>query len=140
MSTLPNKFISGNDLLPSFLIRDCWFVLLSPLLLVNLSIKTALFRFCWKPARICPVFKKSDSSLIPKYGPTYFYFIYFCEGLRKMVLSITTLRHFYYWIHMALYTVDLQLWLHSLNMLVRFSTEEDRLMLFILIIHDHLTL
>lgn len=66
---LKNKFTSGPDKIPSFLVRDC-VVLATPLSIIfNLALKTNTFPSCWKIARVCPVLKSGDPSLIENYRP-----------------------------------------------------------------------
>lgn len=68
MSTLSNKFTAGDDLLPSFFIRDCRYVFAKPLTtMINLSLKTGVFPNRWKRSRICPIYKKGDSTQISNY-------------------------------------------------------------------------
>ena len=59
---------SGLDLIPSFLDKDCSNVLIKPLLIIfNLALKTSTFPVTWKRAKIHPVFKAADSSIISNY-------------------------------------------------------------------------
>lgn len=70
MSKLSNKTTSGDDQLPSFLIKDCKYVFVDPLqTIINLAITTKTFPVRWKIARITPVFKKGDKSLLENYRP-----------------------------------------------------------------------
>lgn len=65
---LKNKMTSGLDLIPSFLVKDCSNVLSVPLLIIfNLALKTQTFPDIWKRAKICPVFKAGDSSIVSNY-------------------------------------------------------------------------
>lgn len=67
---LKNKMTAGPDQVPSFLIKDCSGALTEPLLIIcNLAIQTSTFPDLWKTARICPVLKSGDSSLITNYRP-----------------------------------------------------------------------
>lgn len=67
---LKNKMTSGPDCIPSFLIRDCAYVLCQPLkILFNLSLKLGTFPDIWKKARVCPILKQGDSSDIANYRP-----------------------------------------------------------------------
>ena len=44
MAKLTNKRTSGDDLIPSFLIRDCRYILAQPLsIIINLALKTSTF-------------------------------------------------------------------------------------------------
>lgn len=70
LKKFPNKMTSGHDLLPSFLIRDCAYIFVTPLLKIfNVILKTAIFPNCWKLARVCPVFKTGNSSVMENYRP-----------------------------------------------------------------------
>lgn len=65
---LKNKMTAGIDLIPSFIVKDCASVLCIPMfILFNLSLKTCEFPNTWKIARVCPVFKNGDLSLISNY-------------------------------------------------------------------------
>ena len=60
----------GTDMLPGFLIKDCQIVLTTQLLyLFNLILQNDTYPKCWKSARICPVFKSGDKSLVNNYRP-----------------------------------------------------------------------
>ena len=49
---LKNKFTSGPDLIPSFVVKDCAYVLSVPLYIIfNLSLKTSTFPKDWKIAK-----------------------------------------------------------------------------------------
>lgn len=55
---LKNKFTMG-DHKPRFLLRGCFYPLLSPLLQIfNLSLKTCTFSDVWKKSHVCPILKK----------------------------------------------------------------------------------
>ena len=70
MSSFPNKLTAGDDLIPSFIIRDTRFALARPLTTIfNLAIKSSTFPDTWKIARITPVYKKGDASMIKNYRP-----------------------------------------------------------------------
>nr|CAH7727822.1 unnamed protein product [Callosobruchus chinensis] len=67
---LKNKLVIGPDQVPSFLIKDCIFQLLEPLVYIyNLILKTNTFPQAWKLAKITPVLKKGDPSQILNYRP-----------------------------------------------------------------------
>ena len=67
---LNNKLTSGVDQIPSFIVKDCRSVFVRPLhMLFNLSLKTSTFPNIWKQARICPVFKKGDPTMVVNYRP-----------------------------------------------------------------------
>lgn len=64
-----NKAI-GPDNIPSFVIKGMIGFLAEPLrFLFNLSLKTNTFPQVWKEAKICPVFKKGDSTDVKNYRP-----------------------------------------------------------------------
>ncbi|KAJ3649111.1 hypothetical protein Zmor_020871 [Zophobas morio] len=68
MSKFHDKFTAGDDLIPSFIVRDCRYAFAEPLSLIfNLAIKTSTFPSKWKCARICPILKKGDSSDVLNY-------------------------------------------------------------------------
>ena len=70
LGRLSSKFTSGDDLIPSFLVRDCRSIFAQPLQkIINLSLSTAKFPTLWKRARVTPVFKKGDKSNIANYRP-----------------------------------------------------------------------
>lgn len=65
---LKNKITSGNDSIPSFVVKDCIHVLSGPLThLFNISIKSGCFPNCWKIARIIPIPKKGDPTELRNY-------------------------------------------------------------------------
>ncbi|XP_045463755.1 uncharacterized protein LOC123673311 [Harmonia axyridis] len=67
---LSNKLTAGPDLIPSFVVKDCIGVLVLPLKhIYDLILKTSTFPTRWKAAKIIPVLKKGDSSIISNYGP-----------------------------------------------------------------------
>lgn len=68
MTKFKNNFTAGDDLIPSFLVRDARHVFAKPLkIIINLSVKSSVFPDAWKRARITPVFKKGDYSMIENY-------------------------------------------------------------------------
>lgn len=67
---LKNKFTSGPDNIPSFLIKDCLIVLTNPLKTIfNLILKTSVFPDDWKAAKVCPIHKSNDKANIENYRP-----------------------------------------------------------------------
>lgn len=70
MSSLPDNNISGDDLIPSFLLRDTRIVFAKPLaIIINLSIKTSTFPKLWQRTRVSPIFKKGAKAEINNYRP-----------------------------------------------------------------------
>lgn len=70
LRALPNKMTAGNDLIPSFLVKDCAPVFTPPLLILfNLILKTGTFPEVWKMARVCPVLKCDSPDDIKNYRP-----------------------------------------------------------------------
>lgn len=70
LASLQNKMTSGEDQLPSFLLKDCKFIFARPLsIIINLAIKNSVFPNRWKRTRITPVFKKNDKTFINNYRP-----------------------------------------------------------------------
>ena len=58
------------DLIPAFLIKDCAVVFTKMLLFIfNLMLRSASFPQKWKISRVCPVYKKGESSEIINYRP-----------------------------------------------------------------------
>ena len=67
---LKNKMTSGHDQIPSFLVKDCRYAFITPLLYIfNLILKTSVFPDSWKTARVCPILKSGDPSLMTNYRP-----------------------------------------------------------------------
>lgn len=65
---LKNKLTSGPDLIPSFVVKDCGYILAEPLChLFNMSLQSATFPDKWKLAKLCPIFKSGDLSKIDNY-------------------------------------------------------------------------
>lgn len=61
---------SGHDQIPSFLVKDCRYAFITPLLFIfNLILKTSVFPDVWKIARVCPVLKSGDPSQMTNYRP-----------------------------------------------------------------------
>lgn len=70
MGGLSSKHTSGDDMVPSFLVRDVRFIMAVPITkIINLAISTSAFPTRWKCARIVPVFKKGDAAEITNYRP-----------------------------------------------------------------------
>nr|XP_022907402.1 uncharacterized protein LOC111418925 [Onthophagus taurus] len=70
MRGFSSKLTAGEDQIPSFLVRDVRFALAKPLMyIINRSITASIFPQRWKSARITPVFKKGDKSLVTNYRP-----------------------------------------------------------------------
>lgn len=68
LGNLGDKMTSGHDRIPSFIVRDCKHVFVTPLsILFNLSLKTHTFPEVWKLAKICPVLKGGDASVMTNY-------------------------------------------------------------------------
>ena len=62
--------VSGDDLLPSFLVKDLASVLCYPLKIIfNLSINSSKFPTVWKTTKVTPVFKKGDPFILSNYRP-----------------------------------------------------------------------
>ena len=65
---LKNKIMSGFDMIPSFIIKDCSFVFANLLqILFSLALKTNNFPKSWKLAKVCPVFKNGDYRCVSNY-------------------------------------------------------------------------
>lgn len=65
---LKNKMSSGPDNIPSFLVKDCSHVIVTPLKIIfNLSLNNQSFPRIWREARVCPIFKSGDRSSIENY-------------------------------------------------------------------------
>nr|CAI5866027.1 unnamed protein product [Callosobruchus analis] len=65
---LPNKLTAGEDMIPSFLIRDAAHVFVEPLSKIfNCAMSTATFPTKWKCARVCPILKTGDPGVIENY-------------------------------------------------------------------------
>ena len=63
--SLKNKLTAGPDGVPSFIVKDCMQAFSAPLChIFNLILHTGFFPEKWKVARVYPVLKKGDSSLI----------------------------------------------------------------------------
>lgn len=70
MATFPSNYTAGDDCVPNLIIRDARYVLAKPLrIIINLAIKSATFPDRWKRARISPVFKKGNESILKNYRP-----------------------------------------------------------------------
>ena len=65
---LKNKMTSGHDMIPSFLVKDCSSVFVTPLLIIfNMSLRTSTFPECWKLAKVCPIYKSGNVGDIINY-------------------------------------------------------------------------
>lgn len=63
-------FTGGPDKVPGFIVRDCARVFSTPLTkIMNLALRTESFPKAWKIGRVCPIYKKGDSSLVCNYRP-----------------------------------------------------------------------
>jgi hypothetical protein len=70
INRIPNKMTSGPDGLPGFLVRDCRYVLVEPLMIIfNASLESGCFPKEWKKSKVCPVFKSGKPSNISDYRP-----------------------------------------------------------------------
>ena len=70
LSTFKTKCTAGEDMVPSFLVKDACFILCKPLtLIINLCITSCTFPERWKRTRIIPIFKKGDKLNIQNYRP-----------------------------------------------------------------------
>lgn len=67
---LKNGMTSGPDRIPAFLVKDCCGAFLPALKkLFNLALSTSRFPTVWKDARVCPILKSGDPTLICNYRP-----------------------------------------------------------------------
>ena len=67
---LKPKLSQGPDGIPGFLVTDCRYVFLSPLVYIfNLALQCSSFPDVWKVSKICPVFKKGDRACVEDYRP-----------------------------------------------------------------------
>nr|CAH7749762.1 unnamed protein product [Callosobruchus chinensis] len=65
---LKNKMTSGPDQIPSFLVKDCIKIFVTPLkYLFNLILNTTVFPDKWKAAKVCPIPKTNNYNLIGEY-------------------------------------------------------------------------
>lgn len=70
MKSLKANMVSGDDGIPSFLVKDLSIVLSNPLTIIyNLSLRTNTFPNAWKKIKITPVLKKGDPSIFSNYRP-----------------------------------------------------------------------
>jgi hypothetical protein len=70
INRIPNRMTSGPDGLPGFLVRDCRYVLVEPLMIIfNASLESGCFPKEWKKSKVCPVFKSGKPSNISDYRP-----------------------------------------------------------------------
>lgn len=67
---LKPSMTSGPDLIPSFFLKDCGEVLVTPLVkLFNLSLSSRSFPFIWMDAKVTPILKSGDAQLVSNYRP-----------------------------------------------------------------------
>lgn len=67
---LKNKMTTGIDGVPSFVVRDCAAVFVTPLCIIfNMILTASKFPDIWKITRICPILKTGDPSSINNYRP-----------------------------------------------------------------------
>ncbi|KAI5731088.1 hypothetical protein M8J77_004495 [Diaphorina citri] len=68
LSSLPLKFSSGPDNIPSFILRKCASVLANPLSVIfNRSLSSGIFPEAWKLSFIIPIFKSGDRCNVGNY-------------------------------------------------------------------------
>jgi hypothetical protein len=70
LKSFKTSMTAGLDGIPSFLLRDCAQIFVTPLFSIfNLIIKSSTFPTVWKQARVSPIFKKGDLSNIEHFRP-----------------------------------------------------------------------
>lgn len=70
LRSLKRQKARGIDNLPSALLKDCGRYISAPLCsIINLSIETSTVPTIWKSARVMPIFKSRDPSLLTNYRP-----------------------------------------------------------------------
>ncbi|KAJ3640833.1 hypothetical protein Zmor_027371 [Zophobas morio] len=70
MAKCSNNLTAGDDSIPSFMVRDCRFLLAKPLAtIINLALRSGSFPGRWKRNRIIPVLKKDNPHLLSNYRP-----------------------------------------------------------------------
>ena len=70
LQKLKPKFTTGPDLIPAFIIKDCKYVFVKPLLILfNTCLRLGSIPSIWKVSKVRPVFKKGDRSKISNYRP-----------------------------------------------------------------------
>ncbi|GJQ81080.1 hypothetical protein Trydic_g21885 [Trypoxylus dichotomus] len=63
ISALPSKECNGDDLILSYVIKDCKYVLVKSLTtIINLALTTGVFPTIWEKTRIVPALQKCDAS------------------------------------------------------------------------------
>nr|CAI5858129.1 unnamed protein product [Callosobruchus analis] len=68
LKKLANKMTAADDVIPSFLVRDCARVFSVPLVKIyNAIIQQHRFPKIWKVSKICPVFKNGEPTRIENY-------------------------------------------------------------------------
>ena len=70
LKQVKNKKTAGLDLVPAYIVKDCYNIFCEPLLhIYNLILKTSTFPSIWKKVKVCPVFKSGDHTNIVNYRP-----------------------------------------------------------------------
>ncbi|XP_063922065.1 uncharacterized protein LOC135136626 [Zophobas morio] len=70
MAKWSNNLTAGDYSIPSFMVRDCRFLLAKPLaIIINLALRSGSFPGRWKRNRIIPVLKKENPHLLSNYRP-----------------------------------------------------------------------
>lgn len=67
---LPNKMSTGMDGIPCSIVKDMASCLIKPITqLIKCSIRFGIFPTVWKEAKVCPIHKADDPSLVINYRP-----------------------------------------------------------------------
>lgn len=67
---LTNKMTAGHDQIPSFFIKDCSTIFVTPLTIIfNNILECEMFPEKWKEAKVCPILKSGDPADITNYRP-----------------------------------------------------------------------
>ncbi|XP_057308170.1 uncharacterized protein LOC130646052 [Hydractinia symbiolongicarpus] len=70
LRSLKRNKATGIDELPPGMLKDCAILISKPLShIINLSINTSTVPSAWKVAKVAPIFKSGDSSLLKNYRP-----------------------------------------------------------------------